>query len=181
MANLKQPSILCCLLPRSGIMLFTFLSAVYAFSGVFTLTAGYLFVYFFVSLSDSVKDGIPSNLASELFKWYRVIDVFCGLIYVYAFTLAYKMKWKAFEPVLYAFLAIVVYGGYSMYCCIEETYMTAFTIDDSYTERFTVLDDVEKESFKKMLPSIVVAFTFILSVMPWLIQVPWTTAIKVNT
>ncbi|ORZ17392.1 hypothetical protein BCR42DRAFT_414525 [Absidia repens] len=171
MANLKQPSVFCCLLPRPGIMLFTFLSAVYAFSGVFAMTAGFVFAYFYMPLPDTAKEGMFFKFASNLFKLNTVVDVFCGLIYVYAFILAYKRKWKAFEPVLYVFLAIALYGGYSMLCTIKENYLVALNRDDSITDKFGDMDDDHKESFNRWFPRLLVVTTLILSVMPWLIQV----------
>ncbi|ORZ17396.1 hypothetical protein BCR42DRAFT_414532 [Absidia repens] len=150
-------------------MLFTFLSAVHAFSGIVAIMPVYVYAYIYEQVPGTATD-LLFGFASGLFKWNRMIDVFCGLIHVYAFTLAYKSKWKAFESVLYALLAIVVYNSYSVYCSMKENYMTVHNKDGSHTEKFGAMDDNQKETINKWLPTVLAVIILILDVIPLLVQ-----------
>ncbi|ORZ17393.1 hypothetical protein BCR42DRAFT_414527 [Absidia repens] len=163
MSNWKQPTMCCCLLPRSGIMSFTFLYTGYAFSGIFFKILGYIFTQKIAP--HQVED--QGELFDFLFTWWHMVDVICGFIYFYAFILAYKRKWESLEYVLYGLMAIALYGIYPIYHDIK----TCFTMNDKLKgPKPDELDDAQYAMMQKWIVLTYIGFSLVSQVIPWIIQ-----------
>ncbi|CAO3587157.1 unnamed protein product [Absidia cylindrospora] len=168
MSNMKQPTVCCCLLPRPGIMAFTFLYTGYAFSGIFFIALGYILTEHLTPQQAKDQDGGSVTLSDMIFTWWHMADVICGCIYFYAFILAYKRKWKSFEYVLQALMVVALFGVYSTYETFKFVYQTSSQLNGPKPDE---IDDESYAELQNSYTSSAIGFTLVAYVVPWIIQV----------
>ncbi|CAO3587151.1 unnamed protein product [Absidia cylindrospora] len=163
MSNWKQPTMCWCLLPRSGIMSFTFLYTGYALSGIFFKALGYIITQNAAPRQDIHQDG----LFDFIFTWWHIVDVICGCIYFYSFILAYNRKWKSLEYALYALMAIAVYGVYPIYHDIKTCFKMNVKLNGPKPDG---IDDAQFATMQKWIVLTYIGFSLVVLVIPWIIQ-----------